>query len=132
MGNEPRIYEQWAQPWFAPPSWIFGPVWTVLYAIIAVTYGWALWKVFQGELPRIVALPLVLNLIANASFTPVQFGLQNLPLATVVILIVLGTIIWSMVVMWPHSHLFVYAQIPYLVWVAFATVLQVSITYLNW
>ncbi len=131
MGNEPKIYETWIQPSFAPPSWIFGPVWSVLYVIIAISYGWVFYKVFQGDLPKVVAIPLVINLIANFTFTPVQFGLQNLPLASVVILVVLGTIIWSMWVMWPIEKMFVYAQIPYLLWVSFATVLQLSITYLN-
>jgi tryptophan-rich sensory protein len=129
--NEPKIYETWTQPFFAPPSWIFGPVWSVLYVIIAISYGWVFYKVFQGDLPKIVALPLIINLVANFSFTPVQFGLQNLPLAAVVILIVLGTILWSMWAMWPHEKMFVYAQIPYLLWVSFATVLQLTITYLN-
>ena len=130
--NESKIYETWAQPTFAPPSWVCGPVWSVLYLIIAISYGWVFYKVFQGELPKMVALPLVINLAANLSFTPVQFRLQNLPLASIVILVVLGTILWSMWVMWPHERLFVYAQIPYLLWVSFATVLQLSITYLNW
>lgn len=129
--NEPKIYETWVQPFFAPPSWVFGPVWSVLYVIIAISYGWVFYKVFQGDLPKMVAVPLVINLVANFSFTPVQFGLQNLLLASVVILIVLGTILWSMWAMWPHEKMFVYAQIPYLLWVSFATVLQLSITYLN-
>lgn len=129
--REPRIYETWVQPFFAPPSWIFGPVWSVLYLIIAVSYGWVFYKIFQGDIPKLVAVPLVINLVANLSFTPVQFGLQNLPLASVVILIVLGTIIWSMWLMWSIERWFVYAQIPYLLWVSFATVLQLSITYLN-
>ena len=129
--NEPKIYETWVQPFFAPPSWVFGPVWSVLYVIIAISYGWVFYKVFQGDLPKMVAVPLVINLVANFSFTPVQFGLQNLLLASVVILIVLGTILWSMWAMWPHEKMFVYTQIPYLLWVSFATVLQLSITYLN-
>jgi len=129
--NEPKIYETWTQPFFAPPSWVFGPVWSVLYVLITASYGWVFYKVFQGDLPKIVAVPLVINLVANLSFTPVQFGLQNLPLASLVILIVFGTIVWSMWAMWPYEKMFVYAQIPYLLWVSFATVLQMSITYLN-
>ncbi len=129
--NEPKIYETWTQPFFAPPSWVFGPVWSVLYVLITASYGWVFYKVFQGDLPKIVAVPLVINLVANLSFTPMQFGLQNLPLASLVILIVFGTIVWSMWAMWPYEKMFVYAQIPYLLWVSFATVLQMSITYLN-
>ncbi len=129
--NEASTYAEYTQPWFAPPSWIFGPVWSVLYILIAISFGYVFLKVFQGELPRWVALPFAINLIANFSFTPVQFGLNNLPLASLIIVVVLGTIVWSMWVIWPHYRWVAYLQIPYLLWVSFATVLQFSITYLN-
>lgn len=131
MNNEAAKYTEYIQPWFAPPSWIFGPVWSVLYIIIAISFGYVFYKIFQGEIPKIVAVPFVLNLIANVSFTPVQFGLNNLPLACVVILVVLVTIPWLMYAVWPYAKWVAYAQIPYLLWVLFATVLQLTITYLN-
>lgn len=130
--REAEIYTTWIQPDWAPPSWLFGPVWGVLYTIIAISFGYVFVKVFQGEIPKIVALPFVINLIANASFTPVQFGLQNLWLAAIVILAVLVTIPWAMYAVWPYAKWVAYAQIPYLLWVSFATVLQLTITYLNW
>ncbi len=88
-------------------------------------------KVWQGYIPRLVALPFVLNLIANFSFTPVQFGLNNLPLASLVIVLVLITILWSMWAIWPYAKWVTYIQIPYLLWVSFATVLQLTITVMN-
>ena len=106
-------------------------MWSVLYVLIGVSFGYVFYKVFQGEIPKLVALPFVLNLIANASFTPVQFGLQNLPLAAAVILIVLVTIPWMMWSVWPYAQWVAYLQIPYFIWVAFATILQLTITYLN-
>jgi len=129
--REATIYTQWIQPSWAPPSWLFGPVWSVLYAIIAISFGYVFYKVFQGEIPKVVAVPFVINLIANAAFTPVQFGLQNLPLAALVIVIVLVTIPWAMWAIWPYAKWVAYAQIPYLSWVSFATVLQLTIWYLN-
>lgn len=78
-----------------------------------------------------VALPFVINLVANAAFTPIQFGLNNLPLASVVIVVVLVTIVWSMWAIWPFYKWVALIQIPYLLWVSFATVLQFTITYLN-
>ena len=129
--NEASRYMEYVQPSWAPPSWVFGPVWSVLYLIIAVSFGYVFVKVFQGEIPMWVAVPFVINLIANFSFTPVQFGLNNLPLASVIILIVLGTIVWAMWAVWPYAKWVTYAQIPYLLWVSFATVLQLTITYLN-
>lgn len=129
--NEASQYSEYVQPWFAPPSWLFGPVWSVLYILIAISFGYVFLKVFQGELPKWIAIPFAINLLANFSFTPVQFGLNNLPLASVIIVIVLGTIIWSMWAIWPHYRWVAYLQIPYLLWVSLATVLQLSITYLN-
>jgi benzodiazapine receptor len=130
--NEAQTYAQWIQPSWAPPAWLFGPVWSVLYVLIAISFGYVFYKVFQGEIPKMVALPFVINLIANASFTPVQFGLQNLPLAAFVILVVLLTIPWMMWAVCPYAKWVAYMQIPYLLWVLFATGLQLTITYLNW
>jgi len=79
-----------------------------------------------------VALPFGINLVANLIFTPIQFGLRNLPLAAVDILIVWATIIWMMVAVWKHCRWVAVAQVPYFVWVSIATVLQLSITWWNW
>jgi len=78
-----------------------------------------------------VALPFVLNLIFNFSFTYLQFGLKNNYLAAVDIVLVLATLIWAIVAIYPHTRWVAYAQVPYLLWVAFATALQLTITYLN-
>lgn len=78
-----------------------------------------------------VALPFLLNLVFNFAFTPLQFGLKNNLFAAVDILLVLVTLIWAMIAIYPHSRWIAYIQIPYLLWVSFATVLQLTITYLN-
>lgn len=85
----------------------------------------------QKTIPLAVALPFALNIIFNLSFTPLQFGLQNNLLAAIDILLVLGTLIWAMIAIYPYAHWITYIQIPYLLWVSFATVLQLTITYLN-
>lgn len=131
MNNGYTQYSSYIKPWFSPPPWIFGPVWSVLYVLIIISFGYVFLKVYQGEIPKWVALPFAINIIANLSFTPVQFGLNNLPLASLVILIVLGSLIWSMWAIWQYAPIVTYMQIPYLLWVSFATVLQLSITYLN-
>lgn len=127
-----ETYSTFIKPSFAPPSWVFGPVWTVLYVIIFISYLAVFQKFFSSQIPKMVALPFLLNLIFNFAFTPIQFGLNNNLLASIDILLVLITIIWSMFAIYPHIRWVVYAQIPYLLWVFFATVLQLSITYLNW
>lgn len=131
MNNAYNWYQTLNKPSFAPPSWVFGPVWTVLYAIIAVTYGAVFYKVVSGKLPWMVALPFLLNLIFNLAFTPIQFGLKNNLLASADILLVVGTLIWALIAIWPHMRWVVYANMPYLIWGLFATVLQLTITYLN-
>jgi len=103
----------------------------VLYAIIAISFGAVFYKTFTGKLPWIVALPFALNLIFNFAFTPLQFGLKNNLLAAIDILLVLTTLIWALISVWPHLRWVVYANIPYLLWVTFATILQLIITYLN-
>lgn len=76
-------------------------------------------------------MPFIINLAANIAFTPILFGLQNLTLASIDILIVLGTIIWGMAVIWKYSKTLALVQIPYLTWVSIATILQLSITLSN-
>jgi tryptophan-rich sensory protein len=127
-------YSQLIKPSWAPPSWLFGPVWTALYAIIAVTYSTVFYKAFSGKVSWWVTLPFALNLIFNLAFTPIQFGLQNNLLAALDILLVVGTLIWALVGVWrasPDLRWMVYANVPYLLWGLFATVLQISITVLN-
>jgi tryptophan-rich sensory protein len=124
-------YQSLAKPSWAPPSAVFGPVWTVLYIIIAVSFGTVFYKVFTKEIPPLVALPFALNLVFNFAFTPLQFGLQSNVLAAVDIILVLGTLVWSLLAIYPHMRWVAFANIPYLLWVCFATVLQLTITYLN-
>ncbi|MSR78662.1 MAG: tryptophan-rich sensory protein [Candidatus Taylorbacteria bacterium] len=132
--NEPTQYAQLIKPSWAPPSWVFGPVWTVLYAIIAVSFGTVFYKAFTKQIPWMVALPFALNLVFNFAFTPIQFGLVNNFLASIDILLVVGTLVWALYAVWnnaPELRWVVYANIPYLLWGAFATCLQLTITYLN-
>ena len=130
-------YSTLIKPLWAPPSWLFGPVWTFLYAIIFVTFGTVFYKIYKGELPLFVATPFILNIIFNFAFIPLQFGLKNNLLATIDIILVLGTLIWLISrklqsVSGADLNWIRYANIPYLLWVSFATVLQLTITYLNW
>ena len=124
-------YSQLIKPSWSPPSWLFGPVWSVLYVIIAISYGTILYKIFKGEQPKILALPLLLNLAFNFSFTYFQFGLKSNVLAGIDILLVLATLVWTMIAIYPYIRWTALVNIPYLLWVSFATVLQLTITYLN-
>lgn len=124
-------YSNLIKPNWAPPSWLFGPVWTFLYVLIAFSFGKVFLMAWNKQIALMVALPFVLNLVFNFIFTPIQFGLKNNFLAAVDILLILGTLIWAMVSIYPHARWITYIQIPYLLWVSFATVLQLTITFLN-
>lgn len=132
--NTYNWYSQLIKPTWAPPSFLFGPVWTVLYAIIAVSFGTVFYNAYHDKLSWVIVLPFVLNLIFNFIFTPLQFGLKNNLLAAVDIVLVLGTLLWALIALWnfsPELRWVVYVNIPYVLWVSFATCLQLTITYLN-
>ena len=131
MNNTYNWYSQLLKPSWAPPSWLFGPVWSFLYILIFVSFGKVFWMAWEKKLPWFVVLPFVLNLFFNFIFTYIQFGLKNNLLAALDIALVLGTLVWAMVDIYPYAKWITYIQTPYLFWVAFATILQFTITYLN-
>ena len=124
-------YAQLKKPSFAPPAKLFAPVWSVLYVIIAISFGDVWFKAFYLRIPLHLLLPFLLNLIANFAFTPIQFRLKNNYLAAIDILLVLGTLIYALVSIYPYMRWVTFVNIPYLLWVAYATVLQLSIVWLN-
>ncbi|MBI5153090.1 MAG: tryptophan-rich sensory protein [Parcubacteria group bacterium] len=124
-------YSQLIKPFWSPPAWVFGPVWTFLYVLIAVSFGRVFLMAWRREVSFWVALPFALNLVFNFVFTPIQFGLKNNFLAAIDIFFVFGTLVWAMIAIFPRVRWIAYIQIPYLLWVSFATVLQLTVTYLN-
>jgi tryptophan-rich sensory protein len=129
--NYQNYYKKLKKPFFAPPSWLFGVVWTILYPIIFISFGYIFYQYFRGEITFTIILPFILNLLFNFIFTPIQFKLRNNILSALDISLVIITLIWAMFSVYPYSPLLAYVQIPYLLWGSFATVLQFSITYLN-
>lgn len=124
-------YAGLVKPSWAPPAWLFGPVWSVLYAVIAVSFGYVFYRVSIRKLPSGVMVPFVLNVASNLAFTPIQFGLRNNGLAFVDIIIVLVTLVWAMRSVSKRLRWVALVNIPYLVWVSFATVLQGAIFVMN-
>lgn len=129
--NTYEWYQQLLKPAWAPPSWLFSPVWIVLYVIIAISFGYVFWRFFRRQITVWVALPFVLNLVFNLAFTPIQFGLKSNYLAALDIILVLATLIWAMASILPYARWVAWANVPYLLWVSFATVLQLTITWMN-
>ena len=124
-------YEQLLKPDWAPPPWLFGPVWTVLYIVIIITFGKTILMLAKSKINFMIFLPFLLNIVFNIAFTPLQFGLQNNLLAFLDIILILLTLVWAMVAIYKYVPWVTFANIPYLLWVSFATVLQAQITLLN-
>ena len=133
MNDVPWIdwYQSLAKPSWTPAPRTIGLIWKSLSPVIIATFGYVVVQAARGRLPFLVALPFAINLVANLIFTPIQFGMRNLPLAAVDILVVWGTILWMMLSVWPHYRWVAAAQVPYFFWVSIAIVLQFSITCMN-
>ena len=124
-------YQSLAKPSWTPAPRLIGLIWQVLYPVIIATFGFVFVQAGRRKIPWLIALPFAINLVANLMFTPIQFGLRNLPLASIDILLVWGTLLWMMLAIWRHYRWVAVAQMPYFIWVSIATVLQLAITGMN-
>jgi tryptophan-rich sensory protein len=120
-------YAGLTKPAFNPPAWVFGPVWTALYILIAVA-GWRLWQRDRHSWPmRLWWAQLALNFL----WTPVFFGAHQIGLALVVIVLMLAAILGFIATAWRFDRVAAGLFVPYAAWVAFASVLNGSIWALN-
>jgi len=120
-------YAQLAKPAFTPPGWIFGPVWTALYILIAVA-GWCVWRRDRGGWPmKLWWTQLVLNLL----WSPVFFSAHRIGLALAVIVLLLVAILGFIATSWRQDRVAAWLFVPYGAWVAFAMLLNVSLLMLN-
>lgn len=124
-------YSELLKPTWAPPAWLFGPVWTALYILIAISFGYVAYLYIKKKIPFLIFLPFLLNIIFNLAFTPLQFGLKNNILAAIDVVLVLATLIWALIAIYPRVKWVALINFPYLLWVCFATVLQWTITSMN-
>ena len=119
------------KPFFAPPKWIFGPVWALLYLLIGISF-YLIWR--QGWKKKKVKNAGVLFLAQlgfNFLWSPVFFGLRSPALGLITILTMWVLIVTTMKGFYPLSKTAFYLLVPYLLWVSFATVLNAAIVALN-
>lgn len=122
-------YAELEKPSWNPPAWIFGPVWTFLYAAMAVA-GWLVWRADHPD--RRAALALwALQLVLNALWSWIFFGLYRPGLAAIEIAMLWGAILATAVLFWRIRPLGGALLVPYLAWVSFAAVLNVALWWLN-
>jgi tryptophan-rich sensory protein len=120
-------YAQLAKPAFNPPGWIFGPVWTGLYVLIAIA-GWRVWQRDGGGWPMKLWW---MQIVLNFSWSPVFFSAHRIGLALIVILLLLGAILAFIAIAWRQDRVAAWLFAPYAAWVAFASILNASILMLN-
>ena len=126
-----NYYKKLKKPIWAPPGRLFGPVWTGLYIIFFVSFGYVVYIYIKNIIPFIVLLPFILNLIFNFAFTPIQFRLKNNWLASVDIVLTVGTLLWALYAIYHYASWVSFVNIPYVLWGIFATILQMTITLAN-
>jgi len=123
-------YEALNKPTWTPPNWVFGPVWTTLYAMMAVA-AWLVWQHggFVGQ--RRALTWFVIQLALNAAWTPLFFGLHHLGVALVGIVLLWGAIVMTALAFYRVSCVAAWLLVPYLAWVSFAAVLNFFLWRLN-
>jgi translocator protein len=120
-------YAALVKPDFTPPGWLFGPVWTVLYVLIAVA-GWRTWQRDRGGWAmQLWWAQLVLNFL----WSPIFVAAHRIGLALVVILLLLGAILAFMIRSWPRDRVAASLFVPYAAWVGFAALLNAAIVAMN-
>ncbi|MBP2479445.1 tryptophan-rich sensory protein [Crossiella equi] len=130
VANTAADYVALRQPSWAPPSWLFGPVWTVLYALMALA-GWLLWRDSRGPARGSALAAFGVQLLLNALWTPLFFGarLYGLAFAELLLLwVAIGVTVWRF---FPLHRTAAVLLLPYWAWVSFAGALNFAIWQLN-
>lgn len=118
------FYAKLSKPSWSPPGWLFGPVWSVLYALMGV----AAWLVWRAPGSKTVALGLfVAQLAANALWSWLFFAWHQGALAAIEVLVLLALIVWTVIAFWRISRLAAALLVPYFLWVSFASLLTWSV-----
>jgi len=118
------------KPAWNPPSWVFGPVWTALYAMMAVA-GWLVWQAEPGPQRTRVLWLFAIQLALNFAWSPLFFNLHRTGLAAIEIMFLWAAIGAFTVMAWDASRTASLLFIPYWAWVSFAAVLNITIWRLN-
>jgi tryptophan-rich sensory protein len=119
------------KPWFAPPNWVFGPVWISLYFLMGLSLYLMLFEDLGEPRARKALFVFGVQLVVNAGWSYSFFGLRNPFYGFIVIVVLLFLIILTMALFWKIKPDAAYLLVPYLIWVSFATLVSFSIWRLN-
>ena len=124
-------YRAIEKPFFTPPSWLFAPVWIFLYFMMGVSLFLVWDNGLENPQAKKAVSVFLLQLMINSSWSAVFFGMRDLALSVMTILLLWLAIIWTLAIFLRISKTAAFLLIPYLFWVSFAAVLNVSIFLLN-
>lgn len=131
ISSIPNWYMNLNKPIFAPPNWLFGPVWTLLYILMGISL-YLVWIKLESNPNSKKAIKIfLLQLGLNFIWTPVFFGLRSPLFGLLIIIALLISIVVTMKSFFTISKVAMYLLIPYLLWVSFATILNAAIYWLN-
>lgn len=125
--SAPDFYRELARPSWAPPGWLFGPVWSVLYALMGIA-AWLVWRARGFAAARGALVLFIVQLAVNALWTWLFFVWRQGGLALAEILLLWALIVATMVLFWRVSKVAAALLLPYLAWVSFAS----ALTYATW
>ena len=123
-------YPQLRRPEWTPPNWLFGPVWTTLYLMMALS-AWLAWRGSNSGVPRFALILFGIQLVLNALWSVVFFGLRKIGPAFAEVLLLWMMLIATAVSFLPLSLLAAWLLIPYIAWVGFASYLNYRIWQMN-
>ncbi len=123
-------YEDLTKPAWNPPNWIFGPVWTALYILMAIA-AWMVWKQGGWKQQRWPLTLFLIQWLLNLLWTPLFFGLQRPDLAFAEIILLLAALLATIATFWRVKRKAAILLIPYALWVSFAALLNFTIWRLN-
>lgn len=126
----PSFYAQLVRPEWAPPARVFGPVWTVLYALMGIA-AWLVWRVGGYRRAQVALNLFLVQLVLNTLWSWLFFGWQKGAVAFADIVVLWLLIVVTLVAFWRVKPLAGALLIPYLLWVSFAAVLNYSVWQLN-
>lgn len=129
-GDEKDVYGALVQPSWAPPSWVFAPVWTTLYTLMG-TATYLVWRRCEGRARRDAMIAFAIQLALNVAWSPVFFGLQQYGIAVIVIAFVLASVTVMGIMYARCVRLAGLLIVPLFLWVAFATALNAAVWSLN-
>jgi translocator protein len=129
-GSDNEWYAALDKPVFNPPDWVFGPVWTILYILMGISL-YLIWKSPASPMRKLALIIFGIQLVLNFAWSFIFFFFQQPGYALIEIVVLWFSILAMIIVFHKINRVAAYLQIPYLLWVTFATLLNASIWWLN-